>query len=197
MMIQSVKFIQSSTDLKSCPREGPPEFAFAGRSNVGKSSLLNLLAGTRNLAKTSSTPGKTKLINHFLVNDRWYLVDLPGYGFARTGKKTRDAFLPTIGNYLQQRKTLACLFILVDSRHKPMNSDIEFINWSGEAGIPIALVFTKSDKMSSTALKKNLDFYKNILLQSWEELPPVFVSSSLDKTGREEIMDFIETTLKH
>ena len=196
MDIHNVKFIKSSPDLKSCPGAGPPEYAFAGRSNVGKSSLLNLLINMKNLAKTSSTPGKTRLINHFQVNDGWYLVDLPGYGYARAGKKTRDSFLSTIGDYLLHRETLACLFILIDSRHRPLESDLEFINWAGRNNIPVALVFTKTDKLSGTALIRNLDIYRNTLLQNWEELPVIFTTSSLQFTGREEILGFIEKSNK-
>jgi GTP-binding protein len=192
MEIRSVNFVKSSTDFKSCPQEGPPEYAFAGRSNVGKSSLLNLLADVKNLAKTSGTPGKTRLINHFLVNDHWYLVDLPGYGYARTGKKTRDTFLLTIGTYLLQRKSLACLFILLDSRHKPLENDLEFINWAGNNNIPLALVFTKTDKISASALQRNVEIYKRTLLEHWEELPAIFFTSSIQYSGKEEILEFIE-----
>ena len=196
MEIQSVQFIKSSPDLKSCPGSVLPEYAFAGRSNVGKSTLLNLLVGMKNLAKTSSTPGKTRLINHYLVNDLWYLVDLPGYGFARAGKKTRDEFLTTVGNYLLHRETLACLFILLDCRHQPLENDLTFINWCGFNRIPLALVFTKADKLPVTALSKNLDLYKKTLRQQWEDLPMVFTASSLRRTGREEILGFIEDTNK-
>jgi GTP-binding protein len=196
MEIQNAIFIKSSPDLKSCPPSDLPEYAFAGRSNVGKSSLLNLLINIKNLAKTSGTPGKTRLINHFLVNEGWYLVDLPGYGFAKTGKRTRDYFLLTIGDYLLHRKSLACLFILIDCRHRPLESDVEFINWTGTNHIPIALVFTKTDKLSGTALIRNLDLYRNTLLQSWEELPVIFTTSSQQFIGREEILEFIEKSNK-
>jgi GTP-binding protein len=191
MDIRQVKFIKSSPDAASCPAAGPPEYAFAGRSNVGKSSLLNLLTNVHNLAKTSSTPGKTKLINHYLVNDTWYLVDLPGYGFARAGKKTRDTFLSNIGDYLLKRKTLACLFILIDCRHQPLLNDLEFIHWAGIHQIPLALVFTKADKLSATMLAKSLDRYRNTLRQSWEELPPIFAVSALKRTGKEALLEFI------
>jgi GTP-binding protein len=194
MIIRKVDFIKSSADLKSCPRPGPPEYAFAGRSNVGKSSLLNLLANIRNLAKTSATPGKTRLINHFLVNDHWYLVDLPGYGFAKTDKNTREKFLMTIGHYLVKRDTLACLFILIDCRHKPLQNDLEFINWSGDAGIPVSLVFTKADKISEATLKKSLELYRKTLLQTWEEVPRIFVTSAANQSGRDDILAFIEKT---
>jgi len=194
MDIQSIQFIKSSPDLASCPPPGLPEYAFAGRSNVGKSSLLNFILNKKNLAKTSSTPGKTKLINHFLVNERWYLVDLPGYGYARTGKKNRDTFLTAIGEYLMLRETLACLFILIDSRHLPLIRDLEFINWAGEKQIPIALVFTKTDKISGDAFTSNLSHYKKTLFQSWEFLPPIFATSTLNRAGDREILDFIEKT---
>jgi GTP-binding protein len=196
MDIQSIKFTKSSPDLQSCPAAWCPEYAFAGRSNVGKSSLLNLLINTRNLAKTSSTPGKTRLINHYLVNESWYLVDLPGYGYARAGKKTRNTFLSVIGEYLLRRETLACLFVLLDSRHAPLDKDLEFIYWAGEKQIPIALVFTKTDKLSVNALDSHLVLYKKTLLQTWEELPPIFTTSTLQRTGGKEILNFIEKTNK-
>jgi GTP-binding protein len=196
MEIHNVKFIKSSPDLKSCPGTGLPEYAFAGRSNVGKSSLLNLLINMKNLAKTSSTPGKTKLINHYMVNDTWYLVDLPGYGFARAGKKSRDVFMTTLGDYLQHRETLACLFILIDCRHKPLENDLAFINWTGTNRIPLAIIFTKTDKLSSASLARNLEIYKNTLAQQWEVLPAIFAVSSIQGTGRKEIMEFIDKTNK-
>jgi GTP-binding protein len=191
MEIISVKFVKSSNDLKSCPSEGPPEYAFAGRSNVGKSSLLNYLANVKNLAKTSSTPGKTRLINHYLVNDSWYLVDLPGYGYARTGRKTRDTFFSAVDDFLLHRNTLACLFVLIDCRHNPLDSDLEFINKTGAAGIPLALIFTKTDKLSSTAVKRNIELYRKTLLQTWEELPVIFQTSSMEHTGRDQILAYI------
>lgn len=194
MEISEVKFVKSSPGLGSCPTEHFPEYAFAGRSNVGKSTLLNALAGMKNLAKTSSTPGKTQLINHFLVDDAWYLVDLPGYGYARTGRKTRDSFLDRIQEYLLNRKTLACLFVLIDCRHSPLQSDLSFIQWTGEKQVPIALVFTKSDKLSHPALQSNLDLYRKTLLETWESLPPVFAVSSKNKTGLTEILKFINET---
>ena len=179
MEIHSLQFIKSSPDLKSCPAARFPEYAFAGRSNVGKSSLLNLITNRKNLAKTSSTPGKTKLINHFLVNESWYLVDLPGYGFARTGKQRRNSFLSAICDYLLYRETLACLFVLLDSRHAPLDNDLDFINWAGENRIPMALVFTKTDKLSGNMFASNLAMYKKTLLRQWEELPPIFTTSTL------------------
>jgi GTP-binding protein len=197
MDITSVEFIKSSPDLKSCPNEGPPEYAFAGRSNVGKSSLLNLLVNTHNLAKTSSTPGKTRLINHYLVNNSWYLVDLPGYGYAQAGKQKRDAFKSILEDFLLHRTTLSCLFVLIDIRHKPLQSDLDFINRAGTAGIPMALVFTKKDKVSSTAAEMQLSHYRNKLLEIWEDLPPIFMTSSLKRTGSDKILAFIEKSNKH
>jgi GTP-binding protein len=196
MDIQQIQFVKSSPGLDSCPGAGPPEYAFAGRSNVGKSSLLNLLVNKKNLAKTSSTPGKTRLINHYLVNESWYLVDLPGYGFARTGKTTRDLFVRTTGDYLLKRETLACLFILIDCRHKPLENDLEFIGWTGQHQIPLALVFTKTDKLGTTALDKNLTAYRNALREKWDTLPEIFTVSVLQRKGREEILEFIEKSNK-
>jgi GTP-binding protein len=192
MEINSASFIKSSPDLKTCPASGFPEFAFAGRSNVGKSSLLNMLINMKNMAKTSATPGKTRLINHYLVNQNWYLVDLPGYGYAKTGRKTRDVFWTITEDYLLHRENLVCLFVLIDCRHEPLKSDLEFITWAGTCQIPMALIFTKSDKLSTAALKRNIDRYRNKLLESWEELPPVFITSSAKYCGREEILNFIE-----
>jgi GTP-binding protein len=163
---------------------------------VGKSSLLNFLLNVKHLAKTSSTPGKTKLINHFLINESWYLVDLPGYGYAKAGRKTRGNFIPLIGEYLLKRENLACLFILLDSRHHPLNNDLEFITWAGENRLPIALVFTKTDKVSKDMLASNLVAYKKTLLQQWDELPVMFTTSSVQRTGEKEVLRFIEKTNK-
>lgn len=192
MEIKSVRFVKSSRDLKGCPPEGMPEYAFAGRSNVGKSSLLNLLVNNKNLAKTSSMPGKTKLINHFMVNDNWYLVDLPGYGYAKTSNSMRKDFITGMNEYLQKRSSLSCLFILIDCRHSPIASDLEFINVSGGANIPLALVFTKTDKISTSVLEKNLELYRKTLSQTWEELPEIFITSSVQKNGRDDILAHIE-----
>ncbi len=191
MEITQIRFLKSSISAETCPETGRPEFAFVGRSNVGKSSLLNMLAGKRKLAKTSSTPGKTKLINHFLVNEEWYLVDLPGYGFARTSKKLRQELLSLIFNYLSKRPNLVCLFVLVDCRHKPQQNDMSFLRWIGMNRIPFAICFTKSDKLTHRKLSANMDFYKSELLKYWEFLPEIFVTSSVNKTGRKELLSFI------
>lgn len=196
MEITSVKFVKSSPGINSCPPEGPPEYAFAGRSNVGKSSLLNFLVNIRNLARTSSNPGKTRLINHYLINGNWYLVDLPGYGFAKAGKSDRDTFLKIIEEYIMKRTTLSCLFILIDSRHKPLDNDLEFITRTGSAGIPIALVFTKTDKPGKVTLQRNIEVYRKTLSLTWEELPPIFLTSYEDRTGRKEILEFINKANK-
>jgi GTP-binding protein len=171
-----------------------PEYAFIGRSNVGKSSLINMLTNNLKLAKVSGKPGKTQTINHFIINKNWYLVDLPGYGYAQTAKSERRAWQSFIGDYIRNRENLYCLFILVDSRHEPLANDIEFIRWAGELGIPIAIVFTKADKLSRSALVRNTAIYKQRLLEDWEELPPCFITSSEKREGRDEILDFIGTT---
>lgn len=168
------------------------EFAFIGRSNVGKSSLINMLTGNKSLAMTSSTPGKTMLINHFLINDEWYLVDLPGYGFAQRSKADRDKLLKMIQGYILTRRQMTCLFLLIDGRHKPQKNDMEFMRWLGENGVPFCIVFTKLDKLSSSAAKASTAAYCAQLLEEWEELPPVFRTSSVDKRGRNEILDYIE-----
>ena len=192
MIIKKAEFIISNTDPSRCPNDGRREYAFIGRSNVGKSSLINMLTGVKGLALTSSTPGKTQLINHFLINDAWYLVDLPGYGYAQRGKKGREAIREIIDAYLHQREELTCLFVLIDSRHEPQKIDLDFINYLGENGIPFAIVFTKIDKISQSRLNENVTVYKNKLLETWEELPPVFYSSAENKKGKEEILNYIE-----
>lgn len=193
MKIKTAEFIISNTDLSKCPQDGKPEYAFIGRSNVGKSSLINMLTDRKGLAMTSSTPGKTQLINHFLINDEWYIVDLPGYGYAKIGKKGRERIEKIIDHYLDKREELTCLFVLLDCRHEPQTIDVEFINKLGENGIPFALIFTKTDKISQGKLKENLQVYQKKLLEYWEELPPVFSTSSSSKKGREELLDYIET----
>jgi len=191
MLIKSAEFVISNTDPAKCPHDGRPEYAFIGRSNVGKSSLINMLTGRKGLALTSSTPGKTQLINHFLINGEWYLVDLPGYGYAQRGKEGREKIRVIIESYLAQRAELTCLFVLLDCRHEAQKIDLEFINMLGENEIPFALVFTKSDKISKTKLAENIDQYKLRLLETWEEIPPVFCTSSEKGIGKEEISEYI------
>lgn len=191
MNIQTAEFIISNTDHRLCPQDGKPEYAFIGRSNVGKSSLINMLTNRKGLAMTSSTPGKTMLINHFLINGEWYLVDLPGYGYARRGKEGREKLRVIIEDYILEREKLTNLFVLVDSRHEPQKIDLEFMEWLGENGIPFAIVFTKADKQGSGKLQMNVNAYKEKLLESWEELPPIFVTSSEKAQGRELLLDYI------
>lgn len=191
-MIKSAQYIISSPDVKDCPKTGKPEYAFIGRSNVGKSSLINMLCHNPKLAKTSQKPGKTLLINHFLINDEWYLVDLPGYGFAQTGLKQREALRKMIERYCLLREEMVCLFVLVDCRHEPQKIDLEFMAWLGENGVPFAIVFTKGDKLGKVRLKENVEAYKNRLLEEWEELPPIFVTSSETGFGGEELTEYIE-----
>jgi len=191
-MIKQAQYIISNPDVKDCPQSSLPEYAFIGRSNVGKSSLINMLCHNPKLAKTSQKPGKTLLINHFLVDGSWHLVDLPGYGFAQAGQKQREALKRMIERYCLLRKQLVCLFVLVDCRHEPQKIDLEFINWLGENGIPFAIVFTKGDKLGKVRLKENVEAYKARLLEEWEELPPVFVTSSETGLGGEELTAYIE-----
>ena len=208
-MISSAKYIISSPDVKDCPQSSLPEYAFIGRSNVGKSSLINMLCHNPKLAKTSQKPGKTLLINHFLVESKptpapslkggekemsqlWHLVDLPGYGYAQAGQKQREALKKMIERYCLLREELVCLFVLIDCRHEPQKIDLEFINWLGENGVPFAIVFTKGDKLGRVRLAENVEVYKNRLLEEWEELPPVFVTSAETKLGGEELTAYIE-----
>jgi len=195
MKIEDASFLISNTTFKKCPQDGKPEFAFIGRSNVGKSSLINMLTGKKKLAKTSSTPGKTQLINHFIINDEWYLVDLPGYGFAKASKKSRQSWEIFITEYLLHRERLMTTFVLIDARLAPQKIDLEFMNWCGGKGIPFSIVFTKTDKLSSSALQKNLLAYRKELLKFWDELPPIFVTSSASKFGREPVLNYIEDIL--
>lgn len=196
MIVNSAKFIISNTDPAKCPAESRHEFAFIGRSNVGKSSLINMLTGQKALAQTSSTPGKTLLINHFLVNDEWYLVDLPGYGYAKRSKAGRDEIKRIIQSYILTRPQMTCLFLLIDGRHKPQKIDLEFMEWLGENEVPFCIVFTKLDKLSSNAAKVATANYCGELLERWEELPPIFKSSSVDRRGKNEILDYIEQLTK-
>lgn len=191
-MIKSAQYIISNPDVASCPQSNLPEYAFIGRSNVGKSSLINMLCHNPKLAKTSQKPGKTLLINHFLINEAWHLVDLPGYGYAQAGQKQREALKRMIERYCLLREQLVCLFVLVDCRHEPQKIDLEFIHWLGENGVPFAIVFTKGDKLGKVALKDKVTKYKERLLEEWEELPPVFVTSSETGLGGEELTAYIE-----
>ena len=193
MKISSAEFVVSNTDFRKCPATSFPEYAFIGRSNVGKSSLINMLTGRKGLAMTSATPGKTLLINHFIINNNWYLVDLPGYGYAKQKKKMQERLQYIIRSYILYREALTCLFVLVDSRLEPQRIDLDFIEWLGENGIPFAIVFTKADKLSSGKLQGNVDIYLEKLSEQWEELPPYFVTSSEHKIGREELLNYIDS----
>ena len=192
MKIKSAEFVISNTDYKLCPKEALAEYAFIGRSNVGKSSLINALVERKNLAKTSGKPGKTQLINHFKINNNWFLVDLPGYGYASTSKTNREMFKGMINKYLMNRENLICLFVLLDIRHTPQPIDLEFMRKMGEEGTPFVMVFTKSDKISQTEISKNVEHYKNEMLKQWEDLPEIFITSSEKGKGTKEILQFIE-----
>lgn len=192
MIIHSARFQVSNSTVDKCPADNRHEYAFIGRSNVGKSSLINMLTGNGSLAKTSSTPGKTLLINHFLINDSWSIVDLPGYGYARRGKEERDRLRAMIEGYILHRSQMTNLFLLIDSRHEPQKIDTEFMEWLGENGVPFSIVFTKMDKLGPVAGKQKVADYCARLLETWEELPPVFLTSSEDRRGRDEILDYIE-----
>lgn len=196
MLIKEAVFIVSNTEIKNCPTDKKPEFAFIGRSNVGKSSLINMLTAKKGLAKTSGTPGKTQLINHFLINDQWYIVDLPGYGYARASKSMRSKWEKFIADYLTKRETLMNIFVLLDARLEPQKIDLEFMNWCGQKGLPFSMVFTKIDKLSSSVLQKNLAKYKKEMLKFWEEMPPVFTSSSTSGFGREQLLNYVEAIIK-
>lgn len=192
MEITSAEFVISNSDYKKCPNSQLPEYAFIGRSNVGKSSLINMLTNKKNLAKTSSKPGKTLLINHFLINQTWHLVDLPGYGYASIGKDMRQKLKEIIEGYLLYRPQLTNVFLLVDSRHAPQKIDMDFMQWMGENEIPFSIVFTKIDKLSQTKSKGNIEKYKDSLAEVWETLPKIFVTSSEKQQGREELLDYID-----
>ncbi|MEN8816720.1 MAG: ribosome biogenesis GTP-binding protein YihA/YsxC [Nonlabens sp.] len=192
MKITSAEFIMSNQDVKKCPNSGIPEYAFIGRSNVGKSSLINMLTNKKSLAKTSGRPGKTQLINHFLINKSWHLVDLPGYGYARVSKSSKAKFQTFITKYFEQRKQLISAFVLVDVRHEPQPIDVEFMEWMGESGIPFSIVFTKADKLKPNALERNVEVYTNKMLEgAWEEMPPYFITSASNYTGKEELLGYI------
>ncbi|HNX54470.1 MAG TPA: ribosome biogenesis GTP-binding protein YihA/YsxC [Prolixibacteraceae bacterium] len=191
-MIKQARFLCSNTEVAKCPAPDKPEYAFIGRSNVGKSSLINMLVGQNSLAKVSVRPGKTQLINHFIIDESWYLVDLPGYGYAKVSMTMKEKFQKIISNYIRRRENLYCLFVLIDVRHEPQKIDVEFITWLGENQVPFAIIFTKADKLGKVSVSKNVEAYKKELKKLWEELPPILVSSAEDGTGREEIISFIE-----
>jgi len=192
MIIKNAEFVISNTDYRKCPQDGMPEYAFIGRSNVGKSSLINMITNHKGLAMTSSKPGKTQLINHFLINKQWYLVDLPGYGYAQRGKEGREQIRKIIDAYILNRTQLTSLFLLLDCRLEAQKIDLDFINWLGENGVPFAIVFTKIDKISKSRLKENMSAYLDKLRESWDELPPIFYTSSEHKIGGDEILNYIE-----
>ena len=193
MNIRNAKYEVSNARVDMCPQVEVPEYAFIGRSNVGKSSLINMLTRRKGLAKTSQMPGKTLLINHFSINDgEWYIVDLPGYGYASRGKNQREEINKIIRNYIMRREQMTCLFVLLDCRHEAQKIDLEFINWLGEEGLPFAIVFTKADKLGPNAAAAKVEAYKKVLLENWEELPPIFLTSSEKGTGRDELLDYID-----
>lgn len=192
MDIVRSEFVTSNTAVGKCPKPDRHEYAFIGRSNVGKSSLINMLTNNKNLAKTAVKPGKTQLINHFLINDKWYMVDLPGYGYARTSQSSRLQFEKMIRDYILIRENLICLFVLVDSRHEPQKIDLEFMEWLGENGVPFVMVFTKADKLNATDRINCIDNYHKIMLQTWESTPLAFMTSSEKRLGREELLDYID-----
>ena len=197
MIIHCASFMRSSTSLKQCPAPLKPEFGFIGRSNVGKSSLINILTGRSKLAKTSGNPGKTKTINHFVINDSWYIVDLPGYGYAKVPIEMREAWIKAVEEYILKRKNLVCLFVLLDSRHKPQSSDLAFMEFLGINQIPFARVFTKSDKISKIALEKAIIQYDIEMLKTWESVPATFITSVVNGSGRDDILDYIEESINN
>ncbi len=196
MEITNSEFVISNTDVRKCPATAFPEYAFIGRSNVGKSSLINMLTNHKGLAMTSARPGKTMLINHFLINKSWYLVDLPGYGYAKRDQKSQEQIRQIIESYILRREQMTCLFLLIDSRLEPQRIDLEFIEWLGENGIPFALVFTKADKLGTGKLKTNVQAYLEKLTEQWEEFPPHFITSSENRTGRQELLGYIDSINK-
>ena len=192
MHIKSATFVMSNSDVAKCPKDKLPEYAFIGRSNVGKSSLINMLTNRKSLAKTSGRPGKTQLINHFLINDNWFLVDLPGYGYARVSKSTKKVFQKFITEYFEKRRQLITAFVLVDIRHKPQPIDLEFMEYLGLNGIPFSIVFTKADKLKPKAIERHIEDYKNILLETWQDMPNYFVTSSSKNIGKDELLGYID-----
>jgi GTP-binding protein len=193
MKIKSADFVISNSEVKKCPDSKLPEYAFIGRSNVGKSSLINMLTNRKSLAKTSGRPGKTQLINHFLINNEWHLVDLPGYGYARVSKSIKNTFQKFITAYFEQRAQMLCAFVLIDSRHNPQPIDLEFMEWMGEHGIPFCIIFTKADKMKPKALERNIENYKEKMLETWAAMPEYFVTSSASDLGRDEVLEYIDS----
>ena len=196
MEIKTAEYVSSSPTFSMCPKDSKPEYAFIGRSNVGKSSLINMICRNRKLAKTSATPGKTMLINHFIINKEWYLVDLPGYGYAKRSKSEIDKLDRMIRGYILQRQQLTCVFTLVDVRLEPQKIDLEFINWLGQSGIPFCILFTKADKLSQQKVQLSVEAYKRKLSETWEEMPPMIVTSSEDRRGRDELLDYIDSVNK-
>lgn len=193
MKIKTAEFLVSNTEVGKCPDSSLPEYAFIGRSNVGKSSLINMLTERKSLAKTSGRPGKTQLINHFLINNNWHLVDLPGYGYARVSKTAKKTFQKFITAYFEQRKQMICAFVLIDSRHEPQAIDLEFMKWMGERAIPFYIIFTKADKLRPKALERNFEIYKNKMLETWDEMPEYFITSAESDLGRDEVLNLIES----
>lgn len=194
MKIKTATFVVSNSDVSKCPKDRLPEYAFIGRSNVGKSSLINMLTNQKHLAKTSGRPGKTQLINHFIINKSWYLVDLPGYGYARVSKTEKKKFQTFITKYFEKRAQLVSAFVLVDIRHEPQKIDLDFMNWLGEKGLPFSIIFTKADKLKPNAITQNIKLYQSKMLEYWEEMPQYFITSSSKSIGKEELLSFIEQT---
>jgi len=192
MKIKSAEFVMSNSDVAKCPKNRLPEYAFIGRSNVGKSSLINMLTSKKSLAKTSGKPGKTQIINHFLINKNWYLVDLPGYGYAKVSKRSKKTFQKFITQYFSLREQLISAFVLVDIRHEPQPIDVEFMQWLGENSIPFSIIFTKADKLKPKAIENHVEAYKTILLETWEEMPNYFITSSSNDIGKEAVLDYID-----
>lgn len=192
MAIKKAEFVMSNSQVSKCPKENLPEYAFIGRSNVGKSSLINMLTNQKSLAKTSGRPGKTQLINHFKIDNSWFLVDLPGYGYARVSKTTKRVFQQFITKYFEERTQLVSAFVLVDVRHEPQKIDVAFMQWLGEHNIPFAIIFTKADKLKPLAIERNVAAYQQVLLETWEEFPPYFVTSAENRVGKEELINYIE-----
>ncbi|MFD2726918.1 ribosome biogenesis GTP-binding protein YihA/YsxC [Hyunsoonleella rubra] len=192
MVIKSAEFVVSNSDVAKCPKSSLPEYAFIGRSNVGKSSLINMLTGRKSLAKTSGKPGKTQLINHFLINKNWHLVDLPGYGYAKVSKRDKKTFQKFITQYFSHREQLVTAFVLVDIRHKPQPIDLDFMQWLGENGIPFSIIFTKADKLKPKAIERHVSEYQNVMLEFWEEMPNYFVTSSSNGMGKDDVLRYVE-----